>query len=90
MGSVVIGVDSTLIQNEVIDVLASLAGCADGVANVIAVAVRSELDFVASLRERRGLLAGLEAGVLDEVRPGRGCASRPGGSPPSDTHRPGR
>jgi phosphoserine phosphatase len=65
---IVMDVDSTLIRDEVIDLLAARAGCADEVAKVTAAAMRGELDFAASLRERVGLLAGLDAGVLDEVR----------------------
>ena len=52
-------VDSTLIQGEVIDLLAGRAGCAEEVAKVTAAAMRGELDFTASLRERVALLAGL-------------------------------
>src|ERR1700744_3845802 len=68
MRLIVMDVDSTLIQDEVIDLLAARAGCADEVAKVTAAAMRGELDFAASLRERVALLAGLDAGVLDEVR----------------------
>ncbi len=65
---VVMDVDSTLIRDEVIDLLAARAGAAEAVAKVTAAAMRGELDFAASLRERVGLLAGLDAGVLDAVR----------------------
>jgi phosphoserine phosphatase len=65
---IVMDVDSTLIRDEVIDLLAARAGCADEVAKVTTAAMRGELDFAASLRERVGLLAGLDARVLDEVR----------------------
>jgi phosphoserine phosphatase len=68
MRLIVMDVDSTLIQDEVIDLLAARAGCADEVAKVTEAAMRGELDFAASLRERTALLAGLDAGVLDEVR----------------------
>ncbi|MGH3197571.1 MAG: phosphoserine phosphatase SerB [Streptosporangiaceae bacterium] len=67
---IVMDVDSTLIQDEVIDLLAARAGCAAEVAKVTAAAMGGELDFTASLRERVSLLAGLEAGVLDDVRAG--------------------
>ena len=67
---IVMDVDSTLIQDEVIDLLAERAGCAAEVAKVTAAAMGGELDFAASLRERVSLLAGLPAGVLDEVRAG--------------------
>lgn len=68
MRLIVMDVDSTLIQDEVIDLLAERAGCADEVAKVTESAMRGELDFAASLRERVALLAGLDAGVLGEVR----------------------
>jgi phosphoserine phosphatase len=67
---IVMDVDSTLVQGEVIDLLAGRAGCADEVAKITAAAMRGELDFAASLRERTSLLAGLPASVLDEVRAG--------------------
>jgi phosphoserine phosphatase len=65
---IVMDVDSTLIRDEVIDLLAARAGRGAEVAKVTAAAMRGELDFAAALRERVGLLAGLSAGVLDEVR----------------------
>jgi phosphoserine phosphatase len=68
MRLIVMDVDSTLIQDEVIDLLADRAGCAEAVAKVTESAMRGELDFAASLRERAALLAGLDAAVLDEVR----------------------
>jgi phosphoserine phosphatase len=70
MRLIVMDVDSTLIQDEVIDLLAERAGCAAEVAKVTESAMRGELDFAASLRERTALLAGLDAAVLDEVRAG--------------------
>jgi phosphoserine phosphatase len=68
MRLIVMDVDSTLIQDEVIDLLAKRAGCAAEVAKVTESAMRGELDFAASLRERAALLGGLGAEVLDEVR----------------------
>jgi len=68
MRLIVMDVDSTLIQEEVIDLLAVRAGCADEVAKITESAMRGELDFAASLRERVALLAGLDASVLDAVR----------------------
>ena len=65
---IVMDVDSTLIRDEVIDLLADRADCAGEVAKVTAAAMRGELDFAAALRERVSWLAGLDAGVLDEVR----------------------
>jgi phosphoserine phosphatase len=61
-------VDSTLIQDEVIELLAAHAGRAREVAAVTERAMRGELDFAASLHERVACLAGLPVGVLDEVR----------------------
>jgi phosphoserine phosphatase len=68
MRLIVMDVDSTLIRDEVIDLLAARAGCAAEVAKVTESAMRGELDFAASLRERTALLAGLDASVLDSVR----------------------
>ncbi|MBV9092870.1 MAG: phosphoserine phosphatase SerB [Streptosporangiaceae bacterium] len=70
MRLIVMDVDSTLIRDEVIDLLAARAGCEQEVAKVTAAAMRGELGFAASLRERVGLLAGLDAAVLDDVRAG--------------------
>src|ERR1700677_4840566 len=68
MRLIVMDVDSTLIQDEVIDLLAARAGCAPEVAKLTESAMRGDLDFASSLRERVALLAGLQADVLDEVR----------------------
>ena len=65
---VVMDVDSTLIQDEVIDLLAGRAGKEAEVAQVTAAAMRGDLDFAASLRARVAALAGLPVSVLDEVR----------------------
>jgi phosphoserine phosphatase len=65
---IVMDVDSTLIQGEVIELLAEHAGCLDEVAKVTEAAMRGELDFEGSLRERVALLAGLDASAIDEVR----------------------
>jgi phosphoserine phosphatase len=65
---VVLDVDSTLIQDEVIELLAAHAGRAAEVAAVTERAMRGELDFAASLHERVACLAGLPATVLDDVR----------------------
>jgi phosphoserine phosphatase len=65
---IVMDVDSTLIKGEVIELLAVQAGCAQKVAEITEAAMRGELDFEASLRERVALLAGLDAGVIDGVR----------------------
>ncbi|MBO0786901.1 MAG: phosphoserine phosphatase SerB [Actinobacteria bacterium] len=68
MRLVVMDVDSTLIDGEVIDLLAARAGCSEQVAKVTAATMRGDLDFAASLRERVALLAGLDEQVLAEVR----------------------
>lgn len=56
--------DSTLIQAEVIDVLAEAAGVGDEVAAITESAMRGELDFTESFRQRLRLLAGLDASIL--------------------------
>ena len=65
---VVLDVDSTLIQQEVIELLAGHCGREAEVAEVTARAMAGELDFEESLRARVTTLAGLPASVLDEVR----------------------
>ncbi|NDL55635.1 phosphoserine phosphatase SerB [Phytoactinopolyspora mesophila] len=65
---VVMDVDSTLIQGEVVEMLAARAGVLDQVAEVTEAAMRGELDFGDSLRARVELLAGLPESVLDDVR----------------------
>jgi phosphoserine phosphatase len=64
---IVMDVDSTLVQGEVIDELAARAGVRDQVSEITARAMRGELDFAAALRARVALLEGLPAAVLDEV-----------------------
>jgi phosphoserine phosphatase len=56
---VIMDVDSTLIENEVINLLAEEAGVGPQVAEITLAAMRGEIDFEASLLERVGLLAGL-------------------------------
>ena len=70
MRLVVIDVDSTLIQGEVIEMLAAHVGLEERVAAITAAAMHGELDFEQALRERVALLAGLDASVLDEVYEG--------------------
>ncbi len=67
MRLIVMDVDSTLVQGEVIEMLAERAGCLDDVARVTEAAMRGELDFEQSLRERVALLEGLDASALDRV-----------------------
>lgn len=59
--------DSTMIQQECIDELADEAGVGPRVADITARAMNGELDFEGALRERVGLLEGLDAGVIDKV-----------------------
>lgn len=65
---VVLDVDSTLIENEAIELLAAEAGSLELVAAVTERAMRGELDFAESLRERVATLAGLPESVFDTVR----------------------
>jgi phosphoserine phosphatase len=58
-------VDSTLAVTEGIDLLAGIGGVGDQVAAITERAMRGELDFAASLRERVGLLAGLPAEAIE-------------------------
>src|SRR4051812_30228591 len=67
MRLIVMDVDSTLIQGEVIEMLASHAGCEAEVSRVTEAAMRGEIDFEQSLRDRVALLAGLDASALDQV-----------------------
>ncbi|WP_188837489.1 phosphoserine phosphatase SerB [Flexivirga endophytica] len=64
----VMDVDSTLIQDEVIELLAAHAGREAEVAAVTERAMRGELDFEQSLHERVRCLTGLDVSVLDDVR----------------------
>jgi phosphoserine phosphatase len=64
---IVMDVDSTLVQGEVIEMLASHAGSAAKVAEITERAMSGELDFADSLRERVQTLAGLDAAALDSV-----------------------
>ena len=64
---VVMDVDSTLIQDEVIDLLAQRAGVLNEVSAITERAMRGDIDFAESLRQRVSLLAGLPAEVLAET-----------------------
>ena len=64
---IVFDVDSTLIQGEVIEMLAAHAGAGAAVAEITEAAMRGELDFAESLHRRVAMLEGLPAEVLDEV-----------------------
>ena len=65
---VVLDADSTLIREEAIELLAEAAGSLEHVAAVTERAMRGELDFAASLRERVATLAGLGTEVLASAR----------------------
>lgn len=64
---VVLDVDSTLVRQEVIELLAAHAGREAEVAEVTGRAMRGEIDFEQSLRERVAVLAGLPAEVIGDV-----------------------
>jgi phosphoserine phosphatase len=64
---VVLDVDSTLIENEVIELLADAAGSGDEVAKVTLRAMNGELDFEQSLRTRVATLSGLPESALADV-----------------------
>jgi phosphoserine phosphatase len=64
---IVFDVDSTLIQGEVIEMLAERAGAGEAVAAITEAAMRGEIDFTESLHQRVATLAGLPAEVIDEV-----------------------
>jgi phosphoserine phosphatase len=65
---VVLDADSTLIREEAIELLADAAGSLELVAAVTERAMRGELDFAASLRERVATLAGLEVAEFERAR----------------------
>lgn len=65
---VVLDVDSTLIENEVIELLAEEAGSHDLVAEITFRAMNGELDFEQSLRERVATLRGVPVAALESVR----------------------
>lgn len=64
---VLLDMDSTLIQEEVIDLLAIKAGVGDAVASITARAMAGDLDFKESLSERVSLLANLDETILHQV-----------------------
>ena len=59
--------DSTLIQTECIDELAKRAGVGDKVSEITARAMRGEIDFKESFKERVALLKGLDASVMKDI-----------------------
>ena len=67
-GLLVMDMDSTAIEIECIDEIAKLAGSGDQVAEVTERAMRGELDFAASLRQRVATLKDADANILKTVR----------------------
>ena len=67
VGLLVMDVDSTLINEEGIDLLGDLAGVGEQVAAITERAMRGELDFQQALEERVALLKGLPVSVFDQV-----------------------
>lgn len=63
----VFDVDSTLIEDEVIELLAEHAGQREAVADITNRAMSGEIDFAESLHQRVSTLAGLPQGIFDEV-----------------------
>ena len=66
-GLCVMDVDGTLIAEEVIDLLGREAGCEEEISQITRQAMRGEMDFERSLRERVALLKGLPISVFDTV-----------------------
>ena len=64
---VALDIDSTLVQWEIIDELAAAAGVGEQVAAITERAMRGEIEFSDSFRQRLSLLAGLSAAVLEEI-----------------------
>ncbi|PQE03515.1 phosphoserine phosphatase protein [Rutstroemia sp. NJR-2017a BVV2] len=65
---VVFDMDSTLIEQEVIDLIAASIGVEDAVSAITERAMNGELDFSASLRERAKLLKGVDADIFTKLR----------------------
>lgn len=59
--------ESTIIEQECLDELADFVGLRDRISEITARAMRGELDFEAAIKERVGLLAGLDVSALEEV-----------------------
>lgn len=64
---VLLDMDSTLIQEEVIDLLAAKHGCGEKVSAITESAMRGEIDFETSLRKRTALLEGASESIFSEV-----------------------
>lgn len=65
---VVMDADSTLLQDEVIDLLGAASGRAEEVAAITHASMNGAIDFAEALRQRVALLKGLPVDVLDEIR----------------------
>jgi len=65
---VLLDMDSTLIEQEVIDLLAEYSGKSQIISDITAKAMSGELDFKQALSARVELLAGLDDSVIDQVR----------------------
>jgi phosphoserine phosphatase len=65
---VVMDADSTLLQDEVIDLLGEASGRAAEITPITSAAMNGEIDFTEALRQRVSVLAGLPVSVLDDVR----------------------
>jgi len=59
--------ESTIIEQELIDEIADLAGCRADISAITAAAMRGEIDFKESLRQRVALFKGLDARKLEEI-----------------------
>jgi len=64
----VFDMDSTLIQAEIVDELAGLAGVKDEVSAITAAAMRGEIDFATSLTRRVSLLKGVRKEQIDQLQ----------------------
>lgn len=67
-GIIVMDMDSTVIQIECIDEIAKLCGKGDEVSEVTELAMQGKLDFAQSLRQRVGVLAGIDVTLLQGIR----------------------
>lgn len=66
-GLLVMDVDSTLIEEEVIDLLGEKAGLGEKISEITEAAMSGELDFKEALKERVALLSGLPTTIFDEI-----------------------
>ena len=68
LGLAIFDMDSTLIDQEVIDELARTNGIVDAVADITRRAMEGEIDFTTSLQERVGMLKGVKADVWEDLK----------------------